>query len=88
MKKIILIAITALITSGAFAQISKEVKSEVSDTCCWKISPVKGQCPHSTVAVMKDNSTLICLLCYDKSDQRSKCGTNMEIKKRKGMKKG
>ncbi len=151
MKNIILIAITALITTGAFAQTSKGTKS-VTKYCCtkcdqcstkagscshhktalveegqyycpmhsevtsdapgkcskcgmamkkmemetatkyscpmcdWTIAPVKGQCPHSTEAIMKDGE-LKCAYYHDVAGKCSKCGMEMEkveIKKKKG----
>jgi hypothetical protein len=53
--------------------------------CDFAISPVKGQCPHSTEAITKEG-TLYCVTCHDKGGKCSKCGMEMEkveIKKKK-----
>jgi hypothetical protein len=68
-----------------------EMKSEVKYCCaqCGLMSPVKGKCPESTEAVIKDGE-LKCALCYDKAGKCPKCGTVMEkveIKKKKESKK-
>lgn len=61
----------------------------VSKYCCpkcdWTIAPVKGQCPHSTEAIIKDGE-LRCVYCHDNKGKCSKCGTTMEkveIKRKK-----
>ena len=58
--------------------------------CDWTIPPVKGQCPHSTEAIMKDGE-LKCAYCHDSEGKCSKCGMEMEkieIKKKKTPVKG
>jgi hypothetical protein len=53
--------------------------------CGMTMSPVKGKCPHSTEAIMKDGE-LKCVVCQQKDGKCPKCGMAMEkveIKKKK-----
>ena len=67
----------------------KTVTKYCCPKCDWTIPPVKGQCPHSTQAVMKDGE-LKCVYCHDSAGKCTKCGTDMEkieiIKKKKSKK--
>ena len=61
--------------------------------CCpkddWNIPPVKGQCPHSTEAVLKEG-TLYCVYTHDNPGKCAKCGMDMEkieVKEKKKAKK-
>jgi hypothetical protein len=69
----------------AMKKMEMETATKYCCNKCGIISPVKGQCPHSTEAIMKDGE-LKCALCYDKEGKCPKCGTEMEkveIKKKK-----
>lgn len=54
--------------------------------CDWSIPPVKGKCPNSTEAVMKDG-TLNCVMTHKKGGKCPKCGMEMGTIEIKGKKK-
>lgn len=75
---------------GLVKMEGETVEKYACSKCDWTIPPVKGQCPHSTQAIMKEGE-LKCLYCHDSAGKCTKCGVEMqkiEIRKKKESKKG